>query len=131
VHKKTKGYIAEMAVAADLLKRGWGVLFPFGENNRYDLVAEKNGKFVKVQVKYVTPVNGALYVGCKSSNNWSVDKYTPKEIDFIAVYNSGNGKIYFVPSSRFNASAINLRIAPTRNNQETSIKYAKDFVNFR
>ena len=30
-----------MAVAAHLLEKGWRALFPVGENNRYDLVAEK------------------------------------------------------------------------------------------
>ena len=69
MHKKTKGAIGELAVAAKLLKEGWNVLFPFGENNRYDLVGEKDGKFLKVQVKYVSPLNGALTVSCKSSNN--------------------------------------------------------------
>ena len=130
MHKKTKGSIAEMAVASNLLKRGWNVLFPFGENNRYDLVAEKNGKFLKVQVKYVTPRKGVLSVGCKSSNNWSVDKYTPEQVDFIATYDSANNKVYFVPSSSFNSSSIKLRIAPARNKQKANIKYAKNFVDF-
>ena len=131
MHKKTKGSIAEMMVASRLMKEGWNVLFPFGENSRYDLGAEKNGKFVKVQVKYVTPIKGVLAVGCKSSNNWSVDKYTPREVDFIAVYDADTSKIYFVPSSRFNRSSIKLRMMPAKNKQEANIKYAKDFVNFK
>lgn len=131
MHKKTKGSIAEMMVASKLMTKGWNILFPFGENSRYDLVAEKNGKFVKVQVKYVTPVKGVLSIGCKSSNNWSVDKYTPEQVDFIATYDSTSSKVYFVPSSSFNSSAIKLRIAPTRNKQKVNIKYAKDFAVFK
>ncbi len=87
MHKKTKGSIAELAVAAHLMSDGWRVLLPYGENTRYDLVAEKDGKFMRVQVKYVTPKNGKLYVNCRSSNNWSVLPYTAQEIDLIAVYN--------------------------------------------
>ena len=87
MHKKTKGAIAEAAVATHLLSHGWNVLFPFGENHRYDLVAERNSRFIKIQVKYVTPKNGGLEVNCKSSNNWSVNKYTARQVDFIAAYN--------------------------------------------
>jgi len=131
MHKKTKGSIAEMAVAAKLLKMRWSILFPYGENSRYDLVAEKNGKFVKVQVKYITPCNGVLDVNCKSSNNWSVDKYTAKQIDFIAAYDSENNEIYFVPSTKFNSSCIKLRIKPTKNKQKVSINTAGNFLLFK
>jgi Holliday junction resolvase len=43
MHTKTKGTIAEMAVVACLLEKGWKVLLPVGENQRYDLVAERGG----------------------------------------------------------------------------------------
>ena len=119
-----------MEVASFLMKKGWNVLFPFGENNRYDLVAEKNGKFNRVQVKYVTPKSGALNVGCKSSNNWTVDRYTTSQIDFIAVYNPTSRGIYFVPASRLNSSSIKLRFDKTKNNQRIGIKQAKDFTLF-
>jgi hypothetical protein len=131
MHKKTKGAIAEMAVAAKLLKAGWNVLFPFGENSRYDLAGEKNGKFIKVQVKYVSPSKGVLRVNCKSSNNWTVDKYTSKDIDFIAAYDPCSSNIYFIPPSKFNSSAIVLRLSPARNKQRASINEAKDFLFFK
>ena len=131
MHKKTKGSIAELVVASKLMNAGWRVLFPFGENNRYDLVAEKDGKFVKVQVKYVTPHNGTLEVNCKSSNNWTVDKYTAKQVDFIAVYNPKTADTYFIPSSKFNSSSIKLRFKPTKNKQKAKIRYANKFVDFK
>jgi hypothetical protein len=131
LHKKAKGSIAELAVASKLMNMGWRVLFPFGENSRYDLVAEKEGKFVKVQVKYITPKNGTLEVNCKSSNNWSVDKYTPKQVDFIAAYNAVHKKIYFLPSSKFNSSSIKLRFEPAKNGQQVNIKNAGEFLRFK
>ena len=127
MHTKTKGKIAEMMISAKLMGLGWKVLFPLGENSRYDLVAEKGGKFIRIQVKYVTPTKGLLDINCKSSNNWSILRYTPKEIDFIAAYDSVSHKIYFIPVSRLNASSMKLRIKPTKNNQQKRIKYAKDF----
>ena len=103
------------------------VLLPFGENNRYDLVAEKDGKFIRIQAKYVTPTKGLLDINCKSSNNWSILRYTPKEIDFIAAYDSVSHKIYFIPVSKLNISRLQLRVEPAKNNQRKRIKYAKDF----
>lgn len=128
MHKKTKGSIAEMIVASRLMEKGWHVLFPFGENSRYDLVAEKDGEFLRIQVKYVTPRNGALEVNCRSSNNWSVDRYTKNQVDFIAAYNPKNKQVYFIPSSKFNANRITLRIEPSKNKQKINIKHAEEFV---
>ena len=129
MHTKTKGKIAEMMISAKLMELGWKVLLPFGENNRYDLVAEKEGKFIRIQVKYVTPTKGILDINCKSSNNWSILRYTPNEIDFIAVFDSVNHNIYFISVSKLNLSSIKLRLDPPKNNQRRKIKYAKDFEN--
>jgi len=129
VHKKDKGSIAEMAVATKLMKLGWTVLHPLSENNRYDLVAERGNEFKRIQVKYVTPKNGGLPVNCRSSNNWSVKRYSPKEVDIIAAYDSRDENIYFIPSSIFNASTIKLRLEPTKNGQRQKIRHAKEFIN--
>ena len=125
--KKAKGKVAEMAVSAKLMKMGWKILVPLCENTRYDLAAEKNGKFAKVQVKYVTPRMGKLDINCKSSNNWSILPYSTKEIDVLAVYNSDNHDVYFIPSANLNNSTIKLRVAPTKNKQHKGIKFARDF----
>ena len=127
MHKKTKGSIAESAVATQLMKEGWHVLVPYGENTRYDLVAERDGRFLRIQVKYVTPNNGALYVNCQSSNNWSVLPYTAKEIDLIAVYDAVSGQVYYVPICSIRKSAMLLRLDPTKNNQKAKVRFAKDF----
>lgn len=128
MHKKTKGSIAEMAVSLHLMEMGWNILFPFDENNRYDLVIEKEGKFARIQVKYVTPKNGVLNVNCRSSNNWSVLKYTAKEIDLIAAYDSINKSIYFIPVRNVNNSVFKIRINQAKNNQKIGIHPAKDFL---
>ena len=131
MHIKTKGYIAEMYVAACLIEDGWKVLMPVGENNRYDLVAERGGKFIRIQVKYVTPKGGALEVNCRSSNNWSVLHYTAEEIDVIAVFNSDNKSIYYIPVSKINHSSFKLRIKSARNNQKTKVHLADDFIELK
>jgi hypothetical protein len=51
MNTKLRGDIAEQAAVLEALKRGWNVLRPVGDNLPYDLVFEKNGQFVKIQVK--------------------------------------------------------------------------------
>ena len=127
MHKKTKGSIAELAVATRLVKEGWRVLLPYGENTRYDLVAERQGRFVRIQVKYATPKAGVLPVNCCSSNNWSVLPYTPEEIDVIAAYNSQDERIYFVPVTQLPKGHMKLRLDPPKNNQRAKVRYATQF----
>lgn len=126
--KKTKGDIAELSVAAKFIEEGWQILFPFGENHRYDLVVEKENKFLRVQIKYVTPKNGALEINCRSSNNWSVIHYSPKDIDIIAAYNSIDKQIYFIPVKEINYSSLKLRLENSKNNQKKYIRYAKNYI---
>ncbi|MEX1052188.1 MAG: group I intron-associated PD-(D/E)XK endonuclease [Patescibacteria group bacterium] len=128
--KKIKGSIAELSVAARLLSEGWRVLFPFGEDCQYDLAAERAGKFIRVRVKYTTPRNGALEVNFRSSNNWSVIRYSLKEIDFVAAYDSATEKIYFIPASETKRSSFKLRFARTRNNQINKVNLAENFSQF-
>lgn len=117
-----------MAVAARLLESGYKVLFPVGENNRYDLVSEKGGKFNRIQVKYVTPKNGVLDVNCRSSNNWSILPYTSKEIDAIAVYDGKERSIYFIPVKKINTNSFKIRLNKSKNNQKLKINLARDFI---
>jgi hypothetical protein len=131
MHIKTKGYVAELYVTARLIEDGWRVLNPVGENNRYDLVAEKKGRFIRIQVKYVTPKDGTLSVNCRSSNNWSVLHYSPEEIDVIAAFDAKDKSIYYIPVSEINHSLFKLRINPTRNKQKAKVHLAKDFVSLK
>ena len=128
MHKKTKGSIAELAVASRLTNDGWHVLIPYGENTRYDLVGERDGRFVRIQVKYVTPKDGKLIVNCRSSNNWSVLPYSAIEVDVIAAYNPVDQQVYYVPASKFRSNVTNLRLVATKNGQHAYVRYAKDFL---
>ena len=119
--------VAELAVATRLMKEGWNVLVPYGENTRYDLVAERDGRFVRIQVKYVTPKEGVLKVNCRSSNNWSVLPYTAKEIDSSAIYDAIAETVYFVPVGGMRKSAMVLRLDPTKNHQKANVRFAREF----
>lgn len=53
VKRNTKrvGDLSELRLMHDLVRAGYLVSIPFGENHRYDLVIEKDGVFKSVQVK--------------------------------------------------------------------------------
>lgn len=128
---KTKGSVGELSVAAKLLEEGWRVLFPFGEETRYDLVAERDGRFLRIQVKYVTPKDGRLEINCRSSNNWSAKSYTTDEIDAIAAYDAASRNVYFIPAAELNSALFTIRIGEPRNAQREGIRFGSDYFTLK
>lgn len=52
MNNKAKGVAAELAVAHELARRGYGVAWPVGDNEAYDLIVTgQSGKLYRVQVK--------------------------------------------------------------------------------
>ncbi len=126
--KKTQGSFGELLVASAFVRDGWTVSFPFGENTRYDLIAERRGVFLRVQVKCVMPKGGALEVNLRSCNNWSVRRYTAHEIDMIAVCDASSRNVYFLPKKELNRSFIHLRLAAAKNGQKKFTRRAEDYA---
>jgi Holliday junction resolvase-like predicted endonuclease len=125
---KQKGDIAEAFVTYLLKQNGFNVLLPWGEDNRYDLVTEKNGIFKRIQVKYATPKDGIVEVRIRSCNNYNIIHYSPKDIDIIAVYAPNQNKVYFIPLNGIkNKSVCKLRFEPTRNKQNKFIVMASKY----
>jgi hypothetical protein len=127
---KQKGLQAELYVAHLLVRQGFTVLVPYGEDTRYDLVSEKNGIFKRIQVKYVAQKGGALEVQLRSANNHQVIHYTPIDVDVIAAFNPEDRKVYFIPlAETLNKSCLKLRLADCKNNQQRRVVWAADFEN--
>jgi Holliday junction resolvase-like predicted endonuclease len=125
---KQKGDVAEAYVTYLLKLRGFNVLIPWGEDNRFDLVTEKKGVFKKVQVKYVSSKNGILEVPLRSANNYKIIHYSPQDIDIIAAYEPITNKVYFIPlKSVRNRSSYKLRLVAAKNNQKKNISMASDY----
>jgi hypothetical protein len=125
---KQKGDIAEAFVTYLLKKNGFNVLMPWGEDNRYDLVSEKNGVFKRIQVKYAFPKDNVVEVRIRSCNNYNIIHYSPKDIDIIAVYSPKGSKVYFIPLNRIkNRSICKLRLGPARNKQKKFIVMASNY----
>lgn len=102
---KAKGDLAEMMVAADLLRRGHKVAFPFGEDWDYDLiVARDGGALERVQVKYTRSDGRTVTVRCRShsltNGRVRATKFsTAATVDWIAVWDAGTGRCFYVPAA--------------------------------
>lgn len=90
MNNKDKGNIAESVILSEFVKRNIQVSLPFGDNARYDLIAEFNGKLNKIQVKYCGQVqDNSVCCICASSTNHTTNKHYDTyvgQIDYFAFY---------------------------------------------
>lgn len=129
---KTKGDLGEALIMADILRRGYRVALPVGEDWRYDLIVLRGKLFERVQCKYTESKNGVISVICRNCNHRSVKKYNSSEVDWIACYDNTTNKCYYIPSSFLGdgRAVISLRLTPPKNNQQKNVLYAKEFLVF-
>lgn len=123
-NSKSKGNIGEAKVLARLVELGCGVLLPFGDNERYDLVVENpQGHLLKVQVKYSSQLeaDGCLEFQLYSSKNHTTNKVKGSyvgEIDVFILYHSYTDEVYLLTAEQFHdKKSLFLRIKPTKNKQ--------------
>ena len=92
MNSKDKGNIGEAIILSEFIKRQIQVAIPFGDNARYDLIADFNGKLNKIQVKYCNQEerNGSIPCPCASSTNHTTNKhyttYVNDGIDYMCFY---------------------------------------------
>ena len=126
---KQLGDIAEAAVMADVLRRGYRVALPYGEDWPFDLLVLRDATFERVQVKFCRSDGSTMLVSCASANNWQTIKYTKAMIDWIAAYDATTGACYYIPAEHLGDGkrGLRLRLGPTRNNQARGIRWAASY----
>lgn len=127
-----KGSIAEMAIAFNAIKLGIDVYRPLSDGTRCDLLFDMGGKLVRVQCKWALRRGDVLVINCEScrrtADGFRRRGYEPNEIDAFAAYSADIDVCYYLPIERFlRRRAIQLRLAPTLNNQRAAINWAGDF----
>lgn len=131
MNSKQKGNITELETMLAFLKQGYNVLTPYGDCERYDFVADVNGKFYKIQSKTArTDDEGASFIFSTSSCNRKDGSiihhnYTEEEIDFFVT--SFQGQCYLIPVSICGGREKRIRILPPKNNQTRNVTWAKDY----
>jgi PD-(D/E)XK endonuclease len=112
---------------------GFMVSVPFGENTRYDLIADDGEKLLRVQCKTGRLRNGVvLFATCSFYGHHPNPKITHRDyhgdVDAFGVYCMRLGGVYLVPISELpNQRMAALRIAPPLNNQHEKVRFANDY----
>jgi PD-(D/E)XK endonuclease len=131
---KQKGDLAEMVVAADLVRRGYKVALPFGEDWNYDLIVERDGRLERVQVKYTESDGTVICVRARTQSLTNgrviaVKRYTAAIIDWLAVYDRTSDRCCYIHASELGEgmNMLHLRLVPARNGQHKGIRLADDY----
>ena len=109
-----------------------GVYAPVAERARYDFISEIGDRLERVQCKSAPRYGDVVVVRCYSSRRSRAGLvrrcYTSDEIDAIAAYCPDLDTCYYIPIATYRGGPeIRLRVAPTRNNQRTGIRWARDY----
>jgi hypothetical protein len=132
-HPKDIGDRSTLAITLALRSLEYGVLLPFGENTRYDLVIDDRIRMARVQCKTGRLRSGAIAFPVCSCyghhrNPQSARRGYQGQIDYFAVYCPETTGVYLVPIDDLRArSSASLRVDPPRNNQLKRVRFAADY----
>jgi hypothetical protein len=116
MHSKFKGNIGQFYVSAKLAELGFSVFSEEGDISKIDLIAEKDGNLIRLQVKARTPVNNTIQLDLtKSGPNYKF-AYTKEMFDFFAVVDLISKQVYLVPVSvlETNKKQFTLRLVDSK-----------------
>ncbi len=128
----SRGDIAELQIAAALVRHGKRLLRPLSSASRYNLLIDNdNGTFTRVQCK-----SGVLRNGCVLFRVYSVSGHDTRakgyhgQVDAFGVYCPDTNDSYLVPIEAIATCehVVALRIEPTRNGQRRGVRSAAEFV---
>lgn len=127
-----KGAIAEAAIALAAMKLGVDVYRPLGEGGRYDLILDVGSRLLRVQCKWAATLKQVLVVRCytfrRTRAGWKKTTYSADEVDVIAAYSMELDRCFLIPIELVaQRPTIQLRFAPTLNNQKRRINWAEEF----
>jgi hypothetical protein len=126
------GEVCRTQIIAALTLQGKTVLLPLGDFQRYDLVIDERGRFLRVQCKMGKLSNGAIHfhpcsIDSRSKKGGCVRKGYVGEVDLFGVYCPEVKKCYLVPVGEATATECTLRVAPPRNGQKHGIRWAANY----
>ena len=132
-HPKDVGDRTTLAVMLALREAGYGLLVPFGENTRYDLVIEEGNRLAKVQCKSGRLRQGAVrWSMCSNYAHHRAPHAVRRdylgEVDYFGVYCMETGGVYLIPIEDAPLRREGaLRVDPPRNHQRKFIRYAAQY----
>ena len=127
---KQKGNLTELQCITAFYELGYAVSIPYGENSRYDFIADVDGKLLKIQVKTssVKDNGSVIEFSCRSTrvnSQGSISRtYTKEEIDYFCTYYQN--QCYLIPIEECSRSK-KLRFEPPKSGQKVGINFASDY----
>lgn len=129
MYPKTQGERSEGMILARLLELGYSVSLPFGNNQRYDMVLDIEGKLFRAQCKTGRLVDGKVIFPV-ASKHWktSVRHLYTGQIDFFLVYCPQTKGVYKIPIELTGKSNFSLRVDKSTRPGPKKFRWAKDFT---
>jgi hypothetical protein len=122
-------------IAADLVRRGYKIAIPYGEDWDFDLIVCRDEKLERVQCKYTCSDGVVVAANCRSRSltNGKIKAtkyYTAATIDWLGVYDATTDRCYYIPAVELGTGRheMSLRLVATRNNQRRGIHIAQDYL---
>jgi hypothetical protein len=114
---------------AAFIEKNCSVSIPYGDNSKYDFIADVNGRLLKIQVKTASKRDDesikfscrTTHVNCSGVRNV---KYNSDDVDYFATY--WNGICYLVPVNECSAEKT-LRFGAPKNGQTKGICLAENY----
>lgn len=133
MNSNRKGSIAELAIAHEAGRLGYGVLWPLIEHGRFDLAIELGTRIARIQCKWGQLQDEVIRVSLATSrhtplNGYIRTKYTAAEVDAVGIHCGELNQCFLIPITEIEGrSTINLRLRPARNNQQAAVNFAADY----
>lgn len=126
-----KGMTTELDCIRSFIAAGYQVSIPYGDCARYDFIADKNNKLIRVQVKSSSWTDESktafmFYARSAHINSKGVkqQKYDEEQIDYFATY--FEGQCYVIPVAECSVTKT-LRFQPPKSGQLKGINFATDY----
>lgn len=132
MHKKQTGTLGEIAVAKDLISKGYFVFKELGDCSKVDLIVLVDNKPIKIQVKAYAEKNGKVEIlTTKSGPNYSF-KYSKEMIDVFAIYVHNREIILYISSNELleKSKSLTIRIDKGTSGQQSKFNMSKDYLSF-
>lgn len=130
-HTKDKGDLGVFKAQLDLHIKGYVVCHPITEHAPFDLVACKDDKCFRIQVKHRKITNGSIRINFHTSwadkNGNHTKNLNKNECDLFCVYCPDNDICYYFNPRDFNKS-ISLRVDECKMSNQSYVNFAKDFL---
>jgi PD-(D/E)XK endonuclease len=129
MNSKEIGERTEGMLLAKFLQKGWVVLIPFGDNQRYDFVIDRGHGFERIQAKTGRLVGETIqFNACSSQCHRQKGSRDYKgQCEYFAVYVPQLDKCFIIHVDLCGKRQVVLRLSTAKNGQQKLVRWASEF----